>query len=221
MESNTIRDNVRKAYDSMAEHYLEWTHASHGTRLGYIQRLLDLLESQHKDQTPPQQTLHALELGCGAGVPGTQFLISKGISVTANDISSAQISLARTHLPSSVTLIEGDMMDLEFPAAQFDCVIALYSIFHLPRDDQRTMLQRIRGWLKPGGLFLGSFAAGELEEKEKAWLGATDGVMHWAGWGVEQTCAVFGELGWEVLVKEVKTEIEDGKAIPFLWVMAR
>ncbi|KAJ7696771.1 hypothetical protein B0H17DRAFT_1053002, partial [Mycena rosella] len=44
------------------------------------------------------------ELGCGAGVPCTQVLVEHGLNVTGNDISAAQIALAREHVPKA-TLI--------------------------------------------------------------------------------------------------------------------
>ncbi|KAJ7808326.1 hypothetical protein B0H14DRAFT_3881527 [Mycena olivaceomarginata] len=49
------------------------------------------------------------------GVPATQVLIAheKGFNVTGNDISAAQIALARVHVPKA-TLIQGDILALDF-----------------------------------------------------------------------------------------------------------
>lgn len=69
------------------------------TRMGYIADLLKKLSAG----------ADVLELGCGAGVPVTQVLIEHGLNVTGNDISAAQIALAREHVPKA-TLIQGDIL---------------------------------------------------------------------------------------------------------------
>ncbi|KAJ5492792.1 hypothetical protein N7539_001538 [Penicillium diatomitis] len=183
---------------------------------------------------PPSQISHEppsasiLELGCGAGIPVTKLLAARpNTTITANDISSSQIALAKTHLPSSVRLITGDMMELELEAESLDAVLAMYSIFHLPRDEQRIMLARIHGWLKAGRWVLMNFAAAEFERaSDEKWLGAKEGVVHWSGWGVEGTRKMLEEVGFEILLEEVRADEEieeDGsvKKVEFYWVMAR
>jgi ubiquinone/menaquinone biosynthesis C-methylase UbiE len=219
-ESTQIKADIKKAYDAIAPKYLTWTESTHKVRLGYVETLLKNLNS-----TSP---LSILELGCGAGVPVTQHLSTlPNTTVTANDISSTQISLAKTHLPPSVTLIQGDMMELTFSNESFNAVLAMYSIFHLPRKEQVTMLTRIYAWLKPGGLLLANFAAGEFEnEFDAAWLGGKDGVVHWSGWGVEGTRRVLKVCGFGIVIDEVvqdeEREMDGGvKKVDFHWVMAR
>ncbi|KAI1776536.1 S-adenosyl-L-methionine-dependent methyltransferase [Hypoxylon cercidicola] len=105
--------------------------------------------------------LRVLELGCGPGLPVTGKLLSHPtLHVTANDISTAQISLARANLLGAagntdaekrLALVEGDMAELAFPGRSFDAVVALYSLIHLPRAEQADMIGKIARWLKPGG----------------------------------------------------------------------
>lgn len=212
--SAQIKDDIKKAYDNVANTYLDWTQPTHTTRLTYLQTML-------KSMDP---TKSILELGCGAGVPCTQLLAAHGYKVTANDISSSQITLARERLPHSVTLIEGDMMGLEF-GQQFDAVLAMYSIFHLPRDEQSVMLRRIFGWLKPGGRLLANFPEmGFVSASDSAWLGGTVGKMHWSGWGRSETRRLLGEIGFVVDVDEVVVDAEEEngsvKDIAFQWILA-
>jgi ubiquinone/menaquinone biosynthesis C-methylase UbiE len=225
MESSSqqIRDNVRRAYDDIAERYLAWAHSPHNNiRLSYLELVLAPLRDDAAEK-------HVLELGCGAGVPCTQALASQGnIRVTANDISSAQIALARERLPasSSVTLLEADMMDLAFADRQFDAVIAMYSIIHLPRDDQITMVRRIARWLKPGGWFLANFAATAAESITDAhWLGGKEGTMYWSAWDADKTCSILVDAGFEITTRDINQETEDdgngARVIPFLWTVAR
>ncbi|KAF3387594.1 hypothetical protein F1880_000625 [Penicillium rolfsii] len=229
-ESAQIKADIKRAYDAIAPKYLTWTESTHNVRLGYMEALLKNLnagapEDNGRSSSP---NLSLLELGCGAGVPVTQRLSAlPNTTVTANDISSTQISLAKTHLPPSVTLLQGDMMELSFENESFDAVLAMYSIFHLPREEQVTMLTRIHAWLKPGGWLLANFAVGEFEkESDGAWLGGDEGVVHWSGWGVEGTRKVIKDVGMEILVDEIvqDEEAEEGggvKKVDFHWVMAR
>jgi 2-polyprenyl-3-methyl-5-hydroxy-6-metoxy-1,4-benzoquinol methylase len=118
------------------------------------------------------------------------------------------------------------MMELEFDHGSFDAVLAMYSIIHLPRAEQTTMLQRIYGWLKPGGHFLANFAAhGSEGESVQSWLGSTKGSMYWSGWGQDKTRTILGDLGFEMVMDEVveDTEEENGvsRQVPFHWVLAR
>ncbi|EPS30248.1 hypothetical protein PDE_05198 [Penicillium oxalicum 114-2] len=247
MEDHTqIKADIKKAYDAIAPKYFTWTQNTHKVRLSYVAKLLHQLDGEatasdadaHTTRTippvistSPPPSAHILELGCGAGVPVTQLLAARpNTTVTANDISSAQIALARSHLPASdsLTLEEGDMMELNFAPESLDAVLAMYSIFHLPRTEQVTMLKRIHGWLKPGGWVLMNFAAGEVERvSDGAWLGGREGTMHWSGWGVERTRKIVAEeVGWKIYIDEVRGDDEleeDGsvKRVEFHWVMAQ
>ena len=159
-----IKADIKKAYDAIAPKYLTWTESTHKVRLSYLNNLLQNLNSTAAAEPTSDNHRHILELGCGAGVPVTQHLAAlPNTDVTANDISETQIALARERLPESVTLIQGDMMELSFENGSFDAVLAMYSIFHLPRDEQVTMLTRIYGWLKPGGWLLANFSGSEFE----------------------------------------------------------
>jgi ubiquinone/menaquinone biosynthesis C-methylase UbiE len=220
-DSHQIKDDIKKAYDDIAGVYLDWTQPSHQRRLSYVDALL-----QHLDPAKPKLQVNILELGCGAGVPCTQLLSSRGYNVTANDISDAQIALARDRLPQSVNLIQGDMMQLQFSPQQFDAVLALYSVIHLPRNEQTTMLHRIFDWLKPGGLMLANFAATEFaSSSHPSWLGGSQGAMHWSGWGRDETKRILLDIGYKIEIDEIVEDSEEHNGvtqiIPFHWVLAK
>jgi ubiquinone/menaquinone biosynthesis C-methylase UbiE len=214
--NHDIKENIKKAYDDIANKYLTWTEHSHKVRLTYLDTLLQNLK--------PGNETTILELGCGAGIPVTKHLSANPtFNITANDISSSQIALAKQTLPDSVTLIEGDMMGLQFSEGQFDAVLAMYSIFHLPRDEQVIILKRIFGWLKPGGWILANFPVGEFDnEFNENWLGGKEGVMYWSGWGREKIIGILGDVGLDVVVDEVQVDSEeDDHQVAFQWVLAR
>ncbi|KAJ5963384.1 Methyltransferase type 11 [Penicillium vulpinum] len=220
--NHRIKDDIKKAYDDIAEVYLDWTQSSHETRLSYLNLMLRSFDSaRENDQTS------ILELGCGAGVPCTQLLASREyISVTANDISDTQIAMAKKRLPESVNLIPGDMMELKFGQEQFDAVVAMYSIIHLPRDEQTTILHRIHDWLKPGGRLLANFSeTGFASSSDQSWLGGTKGAMHWSGWGRTEMNRLLTDIGFEMEIDEVVVDCEEENGVsrdaPFHWILAK
>lgn len=237
-DNDAIKENIRKAYNDIADVYLEWTIPSHKTRLSHLNALLKALD----DSTPASASTsegeekstkilkNVLELGCGAGVPTTQVLASRAdIHVTGNDISDSQIALARTRLPSeNTTIIQGDMMALKFENAHFDAVLAMYSIIHLPRDEQKEILQRISGWLKHGGRFLANFTEAGFEGSEnQSWLGGREGSMFWSGWGRDEIRKILVDVGFEIEVDEIVVDVEfdvdsgERKDVSFHWILAK
>jgi len=231
-----LKSRMAASYDAIAQTYYT-TFVENDTkdfRLKYLAQLLSLLQENSPNAAPTK----VLELGCGAGVPVTQALLQHPhtpLHITANDLSPTQINLARTHLtpylspplsphPSSLasdrlTLIPGDMTALTFPDATFAAVLAFYSIIHLPRAEQVTLMQKISAWLQPGGLFLANFAADENENVvNENWLGEEKGWVYWSSWGEEGSVKMVEECGLEVLVREISDDAADAR---FVWVIAR
>ncbi|RDW56854.1 hypothetical protein BP5796_12921 [Coleophoma crateriformis] len=214
-----LKSRLKASYDAIAPKYNEWTVPHSTTRLHYLEQLLGRL---------PSTPVSVLELGCGQGVPVTQKLLSHpNFSVTANDLSGGQLALARASLlpdppgpaHGRLTLLEGDMLALDFPPATFDAVVGMYSIIHLPRAEQVEMLRKIVAWLKPGGWLLANFGAEELAGKEaENWLQEEKGWMFWSGWGTQGTLEKVKEVGLEVVMQETVEDVADAK---FLWILAR
>jgi 2-polyprenyl-3-methyl-5-hydroxy-6-metoxy-1,4-benzoquinol methylase len=196
---------VEKGYNQIAFRYLEWSSTS-TVRVKYVQKLLPHLPEQPE----------ALELGCGAGVSCTQILVQHA-HVIANDISAVQIALAKEHVPGA-HLIRGDMMSLSFDEGTFDAIIALYSIIHLPRGEQRLLMKQRAEWLRPGDHLLVNLAtvddAGFVEQN---WLGSE---MYWSSYDMETNQKMVREAGFHLLEAEIVCDDEDRKPVPFVWVLA-
>ena len=103
-----------------------------------------------------------LDLGCGNGVPVAREL-ARRYAVTGLDLSPAQIERARGLVPAA-TFVCGDMTEVEFAPGAFDAVVAFYSIINVPVERQAALIQRVAGWLAPGGWVL--FIVGR-----RAWTG--------------------------------------------------
>lgn len=114
---------VRDGYDNIAPSYLDFIASLPSPNIAWTDKLLAAI--------PSSNSAYILELGCGNGVPCTAHLAPRVGNITANDISSAQIAMAKRKL-SGQTNIEfklGDMTRLSFPLGHFDAVLALYSSY--------------------------------------------------------------------------------------------
>lgn len=219
-----VKERIKASYDIIAPKYNEWTVKHIPLRQEYAAKVFEFLSVSGSSQRP-----RFLELGCGAGLPITQKLLScPEAHVTANDISTTQIELARNNLLGAaeenagnsgrLTLIEGDMTKLSFADQSFDAILAFYSLIHLPRTEQTEMIRKIALWLKPGGYLVANFADSDMEAvvKEK-WLDKNDW-MFWSSWGKDETLKIIEEVGLKVVVSDVR---KDEVNSSFLWVVGK
>lgn len=215
-----LKGRIKDSYDAIAEHYnTNFTRDHDEIRLEFLGKFLKALHSEEKEKAT------VLELGCGGGIPGTRILLeneSPSIHVTANDLSSSQVEIARSNLSAfsdRLTLVQGDMMALSFPDESFDAVMAFYSVIHLPREEQAELIKRIVRWLKPGGLVLVNFSNEEFSASvAETWLDQEKGWMFWSGWGGKQSAKLAEEAGLELLITEVRQDLQDSA---FLWVLGK
>jgi SAM-dependent methyltransferase len=113
-----------------------------------------------------------LDLGCGSGIPVARHLAAAGYRVTGVDFSQVQIRRARRLVPAA-TFLHGDITRLSLPAATFGAVVCLYTLIHLPLEEQPPLLGRIAGWLRPGGWLLVTTGHQAWTGAEEGWLGGT------------------------------------------------
>jgi ubiquinone/menaquinone biosynthesis C-methylase UbiE len=217
MATKYTSEDMRRAYDTIAVSYTEWVETASPTRSNYLNRLLQSLKPSSR----------VVEIGCGAGVPITEILVRHPMieQVIANDISSAQITLAKHRLRDheNVQFIEGDMRSLTFQPETIDGVAALFSLFHIPRVEQYTFLRHVYEWLKPGSMLVANFATQDNAEIKGEFFGVG---MFWSGWGVDGTKKMLRDTGFEVVEADVIVEggLKEGEpdyGIGFLWVVAR
>jgi SAM-dependent methyltransferase len=199
---------VAAGYDQIADRYLAWS----GLRPSAArQRALAMADAA----IPPGADV--LELGCGAGRPMTAAL-AVGRNVTGVDISSAQLALARVNVPDA-TFLQADLTTLDIPPGTFDAVVAFYVLTHVPRDAHADLLARIRGWLRPGGVFLASFGVEDDPGGIEAdWLGVD---MYFSHFSARVNRRLVAASGLEIERAEVIAEPGDRFGARFLWILAR
>jgi len=94
-----------------------------------------------------------LDLGCGAGFPITDVLVTEGLNVYAIDASPSFVEAFRRNLPGIPVACEA-VEDSTFFDRTFDAVLSWGLMFLLPAEEQRRLIQRIGDILVPGGRLL-------------------------------------------------------------------
>ncbi|KAK0387761.1 hypothetical protein NLU13_4006 [Sarocladium strictum] len=221
-----VKDRLKASYDAMAPQYNAWTERHHSLRAKYLDKLLALCPQllEKKSAASNGRVPHVMELGCGSGVPVLSTLLEKNeaLRVTALDLSDTQIGFAKENLKAfepRATFISGDMVreTADTPSSSCTAVVALYSIIHLPQEEQVQIIHGVADWLEKDGCFLACFAKDEAKGLVmEHWLDEK-GWMYWSGLGVDGTIKTMEEAGLKVELKEV----EEGPEETFLWVIAR
>lgn len=198
--------DLRAVYDRFADTY----EASRG--------LFDMTPVLADFQARLAATGHLLDLGCGAGEPFASHFIRQGWRVTGVDFSPRMLELAARYVPDMERVL-GDMAEVDFPAASFDAVTAVYSLFHLPRARHPELFSRIVRWLRPGGRVLFTYATrhytgAERFEGSKEFLGETLFYSHMAPDELERALVAGGLQPEELAYRAIGGET-------FLWVTAR
>ena len=98
-----------------------------------------------------------LDLGCGSGEAFSKYFIEQGWEVTGVDFSEKMLEQAHRYVPNMKT-IHADIREVDFAENQFDAVIAIYSLFHLPSKDHLALFEKIYKWLDKGGIALFTYA---------------------------------------------------------------
>jgi SAM-dependent methyltransferase len=152
---------VQRGYDALSLHY----ERAFPVETKYRSWISDLSERLSAGS-------RVLDIGCGSGVPVARDLSGAGHVITGIDISEEQIRRARRLVPGA-DLIWADITGIDFPHESVDAVVALYSLIHIPLEEQPPLLTRIAAWLRPGGWFLCTMG-------DDAWTGVDD---NWLGSG--------------------------------------
>lgn len=212
--SESAKEIVEYAYNSIAGWYFQWVEGQVSPRERYISKMLENMQANP----------HVLDLGCGPGVPTTRMLLERGASVLANDIAAEQLGIARIQCPQA-SFLQGDMASLSFAPEIFDGIVSFYALFHLPREEQRTLLSKIHSWLKSGGYFVFNLATIDEEEIHGEFLGRG---IFWSSYDTKANEAMVEQAGFRLVEVEV-LEAGDGQLdeddpdydMEFLWILAK
>ena len=110
----------------------------------------------------------ALDVGCGTGGRIINRILENGFEITGIDISEGMLALARENHPQ-VRFEQADIIEWE-TADRFDLIVAWDSIFHLPLEQQKPVVEKLCRFLKPQGILVYTFGDAEGAH-EDTWLG--------------------------------------------------
>lgn len=104
-----------------------------------------------------------LDLGCGAGWAGA-VMQEKGFDVHGLDASPEMAALAQARLKRPVRIASFESVD---EIAVYDGIWASGALLHVPKAEMPELLVKLARALKPGGLLLATFKAGDGEARDK------------------------------------------------------
>ena len=152
-----------------------------------------------------------LDLGCGCGVPASRSLAARGFVVTGVDLSLAQATRAKRLVPTG-RFVVADMTRLELQPHHYDGVVCLFALIHVPVDEHRQVLERIREWLRPAGTLLITVGSEPWTGVELDWLGSGQ-PMYWSHGGAEDYRRWLAETGFELLSERFVPEGNGGHSL--------
>ena len=199
---------VAAGYDRMADTFAEWCDRIEGDpRAEWCEELTSRLPDGAR----------VLELGCGAGNTAETQELARRFRLTGVDVSGEQIRRARANV-SGAELVQADFLELDFPVESFDAECSFYVFNHVPRERLGPLLERVAGWLRPGGLALNAFGASDLPGWTGEFLGAE---TFFAGYEPPENTRLVEAAGLTILRDEVVTFTEPEGPVQFHWILAR
>jgi SAM-dependent methyltransferase len=159
--NDDITKPIRESYDRLAEEYAR--RISDELQHKPLDRaLLDRFAKQTSGQG------EVCDMGCGPG-HGARYLRDAGASVFGLDLSPAMLEQARKLNPD-ISFRGGNMMALDIPDGTLAGVAAFYAIVNIPKLSLPLIFREMARVLRPDGLLLLAFHAGdEVIHEEELW----------------------------------------------------
>lgn len=185
---SNVTKMVKEGYNEIAEIYEKYADKT-ALELAIFKQFIDLIGSKKR----------VLELGCGAACTTGRYFLSNQYQFTGIDLSEKQLALAKKFLPEHEKNFHLAEM-VSYTAAQvdnsFDAVLALFSVFHLPKDKHLELFKHIKRILTKGSPVLFTAADSENEGTGDNWLGSTK-TMFWANYPYSWYEKKLVELGFK------------------------
>ena len=112
------------------------------------------LHQQVFDIVHAREGVSVLDLGCGTGKL-TARMAEAGHPVTAVDFSEKMLEAAAKNAPGA-QFLKAELLEVtkKLGDARFDCIIAVYSLHHLPDQEKYALLTALKEHLNPEGVIV-------------------------------------------------------------------
>ncbi len=103
-----------------------------------------------------------LDIGCGTGLPIAKYLSDRNFSIIGIDTSDKMLEIAKYNRIENAQFLLCDFFNFD-SNERFDGIIAWDSLFHLPKQRQKDIYEKVYNLLNPSGFFL--FTHGKDEDE--------------------------------------------------------
>jgi ubiquinone/menaquinone biosynthesis C-methylase UbiE len=205
------KEIVANGYNKIAQKYHNWDNHDYKNtnRLKYIQKICKMINKYE-----------ILDIGCGSAIWTKElFNITESNNITGIDISEVQIQMAKEIFPQAKQLICEDIMKINFKNKIFNAIIALFSIMHLPKNDQLKIFDKLYSWLEKDGLLLISLNPDiDNEPINTKWMGVD---MYWNNIGENEYKKIITNAGFEIIECNILNEKTKNNDIKILWIICK
>ncbi len=203
----TVAD-IAATYDTLASTWDRWSTGRPDARPEWVRRIEPFVGAREP----------VVELGCATGVPVGRQLADRYRYIGV-DVSRRMIERAGELLPAAAFTC-ADATAVRFPGQSLGAVAAFGLFPNLDRTCHAALVTELGRWLRPGGVFVGSFTALDVPPRvAPEWLGA--GPMQWSGYAADIDAQMLAAAGLDVLDAVVRgPEPVDGD-LPTVWYLAR
>ncbi|MFD9290851.1 class I SAM-dependent methyltransferase [Streptomyces sp. NPDC060030] len=153
------RHAAAEAFDAIGADY-EQAFAGSSAHRASLERLLARL-------TPRSRVL---DVGCGTGRPTADVLAAAGHEVLGVDVSPVMVGLASRRVPTA-SFRCADIRAVPLEEEGFDAVCVYFSLLQMTRDEQRSLVRRLAGALRPGGHLVLATVPLDVEDVSAVFMG--------------------------------------------------
>lgn len=200
----TAKKIVRDGYDALGAAYREHFTPLHRERYAtWLSEFCHLVPRGGR----------ILELGCADGIP-TAVELATNYQYIGVELSPVQAAAAQRNVPEGVFIV-ADMTQVSFPDESLDGVVGLYSIIHVPLEEQPQLFRSIYSWLRPGAVFMAVLGAGRWTGVATDWIRPST-TMYWSHESGDYYETLCRESGFEVIQRYFVPEGDVGHTFMML-----
>lgn len=200
MESAYKRNSVKKDYDLIADQYFE--------EYGKVLEDFELIE---KFESYLTKSSTIIDLGGGSGKL-TDYFIKNGYKSFCYDFSENMKNNALKLFPNLPYILD-DIIDIKkhFIENSIEGIIAMYSLFHIPKEDINTLFKDINSILKENGIFCFNLKIGNDEKfvDEPYLKDKGKNVLYMNYFDKKQIYKLLNESNFDIIYEFEKHEVGD------------